>query len=59
LRVIAGFIRRLQKLYNDKLAEKGHEFIDYAVDGVRRMQMLIRDLLAYSQVETKGKSSSR
>jgi len=55
LRVIAGFIKRLEKRYRDKLDEKAHEFIDYAVEGVGRMQMLIRDLLAYSQVETKGK----
>jgi len=55
LRVIAGFIKRLEKRYKDRLDEKAHEFIDYAVDGVRRVQMLIRELLAYSQVETKGR----
>jgi signal transduction histidine kinase len=55
LRVTAGFLRRLEKRYKDKLDEKAHECIDYAVGGVRRMQTLIRDLLAYSQVETKGK----
>jgi signal transduction histidine kinase len=55
LRVIAGFIKRLEKRYRDKLDEKAHEFIDYAVEGVGRMQVLIRDLLAYSQIETKGK----
>jgi signal transduction histidine kinase len=55
LRVIAGFIKRLEKRYRDKLDDRAHEFIDYAVEGVGRMERLIRDLLAYSQIETKGK----
>jgi hypothetical protein len=38
--------------YEDQLDEKAHKFIQYAVDGAARMQILIRDLLAFSRVET-------
>jgi PAS domain S-box-containing protein len=55
LRVVAGFVGLLEKRYKEKLDDKAHEFIAYAMDGVTRMQMLIKDLLAFSQVSTKGK----
>ncbi len=50
LRKIASFCQLLEKRYGDKLDERGVEYIGFAVDGAKRMQVLINDLLTFSRV---------
>jgi signal transduction histidine kinase len=54
LRTISSFTQLIAKRYQEKLDDKGREFINFAVDGCKRMQTLINDLLAFSRVGTQG-----
>ncbi|KKL65021.1 hypothetical protein LCGC14_2159130, partial [marine sediment metagenome] len=54
LRMVISFTQLLAKRYNDKLDEDAKDYINFAVDGARRMQTLINDLLSYSRITTRG-----
>lgn len=51
--MVASYLELLERRYRDELDEEAREFIDYAVDGARRMKALINGLLAYSRVGRK------
>ena len=50
LRKVASFTQLLQKRYGGELDERADQYIEFAVDGAKRMQRLIQDLLGFSRV---------
>lgn len=50
LRTITSFIQILEKKYSNKLDKNGLQFMGFVVEGAKRMQTLIHDLLEYSRI---------
>ena len=44
LRKVASFCQLLERRYKGQLDERGEQYIEFAVDGAKRMQQLIQDL---------------
>lgn len=51
LRMITGFLAQLQKKYHQIIDDKGKQYIEFAVDGAKRMRQIILDLLEFSRVD--------
>ncbi|MEW9529164.1 ATP-binding protein [Microbispora sp. NPDC049125] len=54
LRKVASFTQMLEQRYGDRLDDRALQYIGFAVDGAKRMQQLINDLLDFSRVGRMG-----
>jgi signal transduction histidine kinase len=59
LRKVTSFCQLLAERYHGQLDERADQYIEFAVDGAKRMQELITDLLAFSRVGRIGERRER
>ena len=55
LRMVASYTELLAQRYKGQLDERADKYIGFAVDGAKRMKLLINDLLAFSRVGSQAK----
>lgn len=53
LRMVSNFTQLLERRYKSKLDEDADEYIEFIVDGAKRMKELINDLLTFSRLNTE------
>ena len=56
LRMISSYLQLLERRYKGELGQDADDFIAFAVDGAKRMQGLINDILQLSRLGTQEKS---
>jgi PAS domain S-box-containing protein len=54
LRTVSVYAQLLVRRYGALLEGDGHLFLDYVTEGAQRMEALIRDLLQFSQIDSRG-----
>jgi len=54
LRTISSFLQLIEKRYADSIGGEAKEFIGFSVAAANRLQEMIRALLEYSRVQTRG-----
>jgi PAS domain S-box-containing protein len=54
LRMVSSYTSLLAEHYKDRTDEKAEKCIRYVLDGAKRMQQLIQDLLSYSRVDSQA-----
>jgi PAS domain S-box-containing protein len=54
LRMVALYTQMLQKKYGKRLDDEADRYISFVLNGTERMEMLLKDLLAYSQAGSPG-----
>jgi signal transduction histidine kinase len=52
LRMVTSYMQLLKRDLGENVSPTQREFLDFAIDGGRRMSMLIQDLLTYSRVSS-------
>lgn len=57
LRMVSSYVQLFARRYADQVDPQARKYIDYAVDGAKRMQSLINALLEYSRVGRKEQPS--
>lgn len=58
LRTVGSYCQLLQKHYSSQFDERGLQWLDFVLNGARRMQTLVRDLLTYASVDNKADGKS-
>jgi hypothetical protein len=59
LRLVALYSQMLQRKYTGRLDDQAQQYIGFLVNGAQRMEMLLKNLLAYSQVGTPDEGPAR